>query len=237
MWIMRRRGGLTAKKLARLCGCRCKKFRLPRRYPHFLINYGNNVRSANLNANVDFDKYKQLRTLRVGDVSVPNYYGKYDNIPDNAFPLLARKKYHSQGRDITYIANRQALRNLPSWKYDFLTEYINKKSEYRVHILGNDIVMVSVKWSENPNADPIVRAKRFGWKQIEYDGEYKEELADIARQAIEVLGWDFGAVDIIRKKDRFWVLEVNSSAGLEERKLQVYADWFKQKEREWLRRR
>jgi glutathione synthase/RimK-type ligase-like ATP-grasp enzyme len=55
----------------------------------------------------------------------------------------------------------------------------------------------------------------------------------LAQQAIDALGYDFGAVDIIRRRDKLYVLEVNSSPGLEDRKLQLYADYFKQKELEW----
>lgn len=235
MWIMRRKGCLTAKKLARLIGCKCKKHTLPRRR-EFIVNYGNNYNLANLNSRVSFNKYNQLQKLKLAGVNVPKFFSKSDSILDSDFPLLARKYYHSQGRDIIYINNRRELINLPSHKYDFLTRYIDKKSEYRVHVLGNDITMVSVKWSPSEETNKIIRAKRFGWKQIEYHGQHKETLINIAKNTIRSLGWDFGAIDIIRKGEEFWVLEANSSAGLEDRKLQVYANWLKQKELEWKRK-
>ena len=48
---------------------------------------------------------------------------------------------------------------------------------------------------------------------------------------IKALKLDFGAVDIIRAKNgKLYVLEVNTAPGLEERKLQIYADYFKNME-------
>jgi glutathione synthase/RimK-type ligase-like ATP-grasp enzyme len=232
MWILRRRGGITAKKLASFIGCYCKKETLPY-YRHFIINYGNNYNRANLNKNVIFDKLRTQRILETNGILMPKIYMKGETIPDEAFPLLARKKYHSQGRDIIYIANRRHLGTIPTYKYDFLTEYINKKSEYRVHILGNYTSIVNVKYDSNGRADPIVRNKYNGWKQISYMGDYERALVELSKKVLNVLGYDFGAVDIIRKKDKLYVLEINSAPGLENRKLEMYAKYFKEEERKW----
>ena len=146
MWILRRKGGITAKELARACGCKTTKQYIPRR-KHFIINYGNNSKKAHLNGKVIFDKLAVYDKLTEADISQPRKFNKGDIIEDKAFPLLARKKYHSQGRDITYVANRKQLEELEDYKYDFLTEYINKKAEYRVHILGVKAI-VNVKFAD-----------------------------------------------------------------------------------------
>jgi len=229
MWIVRRRGSVTAKALGKRLRCRASYKFLPRQRT-FTINYGGKYPNANLNAFVESDKLKTHMKLVSFGVSMPKVYLKGEIIPDNAFPLLARKKYHSQGKDVIYIANRRQLEeDMREHQYDYLIEYINKSSEYRVHILGDD-AFVSVKFD---GFDPIVRSHSNGWKQIEYTRKWHDELIMLATKAIDVLGYDFGAVDIIRRKNKLYVLEVNSSPGLEPRKLELYSNFFKKKESEW----
>ena len=233
MWILKRKGCSTATKLAEACGCRASNTFIPQRYPHFLVNYGRGYPGAHLNTNAGrLNKLSQYEKLREAGVSQPRMFRKGEYIPDDAFPVLARKKYHTQGRDITYIHNRRELEQLSGYKYDFLTEYINKSAEYRVHILGDD-AFVSVKFCGDNVADPVVRSHDNGWRQIEYDREWKDELIILATKAIDALGYDFGACDIIRKKDKLYLLEVNSAAGLEPRKIQLYKDYFQKMERKW----
>jgi glutathione synthase/RimK-type ligase-like ATP-grasp enzyme len=229
MWILRRKYGITAKALAELCGCRTTRKYIPRRR-HFIINYGRDYENAHLNGNVIFDKLQVYQMLQEAGIPQPRIFYKGDTIPNDAFPLLARRKYHSQGRDIIYIHNREDLENnLEDFMYDFLIEYINKTSEYRVHILG-DNAFVSVKFG---GIDPLVRSYNNGWRQIEYNRDWHDELIMLATKAIDVMQYDFGAVDIIRKGNKLYVLEINTAPGLEPRKLQLYSEYFKQAEEKW----
>ena len=111
MWILRRKGGITAKKIAELCACRASKKYLPRR-KDFIVNYGQDYRYAHLNRNVIFDKLAVYEKLKEAGILEPRIFKKGDNIPADAFPLLARKKYHSQGRDVIYVANKAQLEEL-----------------------------------------------------------------------------------------------------------------------------
>jgi len=231
MWILRRKGGITAKRLAELCQCRTTKKYIPTNR-HFIINYGRDYEYANLNKNVIFNKLKAYKIMKEAGINQSRLFYKGDEIPDETFPLLARKEYHSQGRDIIFVENREQLEELDDFKYDFLVQYIDKTSEYRVHILG-DKAIVNVKFTDDENADGIIRNHRKNWRQITYDRQYKDELIELARKAVKSLGYDFGAVDIIRKGDKLYVLEVNSSSGLEDRKLQEYADYFREEEEKW----
>lgn len=228
MWIVRRRGSVTAKALGKRLRCRASYKFLPRQRT-FTINYGGKYPYANLNASVESNKLKAHIKFANAGISVPKVYLKGEVIPDNAFPLLARKKYHSQGRDIIYVHNQDELENLDEDAYDFLVEYINKTSEYRVHILGDD-AFVSVKFN---GIDPIVRSHGNGWRQIEYDRDWHDELIILATKAIDILDYDFGAVDIIRKRNKLYVLEINSAPGLEPRKLELYSQYFKKEEAKW----
>ena len=237
MWLFRRKFGKTAKKLAVLCHCRASKRYLPRRR-NFIINYGQRCEYANLNRNVIFDKLAVSLMLNEAKISIPRIFLKGEAIPDEVFPLLARKRYHSQGRDIIYIHDREQLDNdLEDYMYDFLVEYVNKTSEYRVHFLRDYDTLVSVKFNPNGDGDPIVRSHQNKWNQINYDREWKDALIELAKKTMDVLGYDFGAIDIIRKGQKLYVLEINTAPGLEDRKLNIYAQYFRTMERKWLNSR
>ena len=248
MWILRNPKNVTAKKIAKQLGCRCSYSFVPKRR-HFLINYGSTHPNSNLNGHIVVNKILAQKKLEENGVLMPKIYLRGDNIPDSAFPVLARKQVHSRGRDIIYIRNGEDLQHLNDEEYgqgynlyDYLVEYINKSSEYRVHILKNPFDghiytgMVNVKIKKDINADPIVRNKDNGWKQISYENDFYEQLLYIGQDCINILGYDFGAVDIIRKKDRLYVLEVNSAPGLEPRKLQIYGEYFKEMNQLWKER-
>jgi len=232
MWILRKKGSITAKKLGKLLNCHVKRYTLPR-HRHFIINYGTDYRLADLNKNVILDKLLQLKILEQNGILIPKIFYKNDLINDEDFPLLARKHYHSRGRDIIYIQNREELNRIPKSRYDYLVKYIPKVSEYRVHILGDYRVIVNVKFKDEENADPIVRCLDNGWRQINYERKYYDELVELARKVIKILNYDFGAVDIIRYKRKLYVLEVNSAPGLEKKKRLIYSDYFRDVERRW----
>jgi D-alanine-D-alanine ligase-like ATP-grasp enzyme len=243
MFIFRRQGGLTAKKLAKLCGARCSKYEqnLPRN--GFIINYGQNYQRANLNAHPTFNKLEASKILGENGVAVPKFFFKHElnKITDKDYPLLARKMYHSKGRDIVYLENKKDLEKLKNEDFSFVVRYLRKNSEYRVHILGKDINFVSVKIvkkdTKEKDYDKRIRSKERGWIHIEYKGEFKNKLIEIAKKAMEVLKYDFGAVDIIRDtNNKLWILEVNSAPGLEDRKLKMYVDYFKKEEEKWKRK-
>jgi len=235
MWILRCKGGVTAKRLAR--ELHCGYSRNPWMIPddeQLIINYGSGYRGDEmLNGNIITDKLEVSHILQENGIRTPRVYDRDEEIPDDVFPLLARKRHHSQGKDIVYVHNQEQLEQM-GYQYDYLIRYINKKSEYRVHILGDYDALVTVKIPDKDErySDPIVRSKNNGWIQVSYDRDFYDDLVDLGHQVIKVLGYDFGAVDIIRRKDRLYVLEVNSAPGLEPKKIAKYAEYFRwEKER------
>ncbi len=236
MFILRRKGGITANALAKTCKARCFKFQSKINWNDFVINYGEQTPNAHLNNKVNFDKVRVQKLLENYDIRMPELYSKNETIENIKFPVLARKNFHSKGRDIIYIKDKNALINLRSSgrSYDFLVKYIDKVSEYRVHILKGFTSFVSVKVNDEEDRNEIVRNRNKGWKQIEYDGEFKNSLIKLSDKVMDVLKYDFGAIDIIRdENNKLYVLEVNSAPGLEERKLKIYANYFIKKEKEW----
>jgi hypothetical protein len=232
MFIFRRKGGISALALADLIGCKCGKEKVPSN--DFVINYGQKYDKANLNANVNFNKVEVQRILEENGIRVPKIFDKKTKILKKDYPILARRNYHSRGKDIVFIENEKDLnKNIDSLDCDYFVKYIEKRKEYRVHILGDYKSIVNVKIpKKDEEQDDIIWSHDKGWIHIEYLGEFREKLIKIAKDVLKVLKYDFGAVDIILGENGyFYVLEINSAPGLEDRKLQIYAEYFLNEEK------
>lgn len=106
------------------------------------------------------------------------------------------------------------------------TQYVKKKDEYRVHIFKHTGAFLIQKKVRNKD----VPDENVNWKVRNHDNgfvfavgqEYVEdtpaEVKQAAREVINLINLDFGAVDIIwnDKFQQAYVLEVNTAPGLEE---------------------
>lgn len=112
--------------------------------------------------------------------------------------------------------------------------YIKKSKEYRVHVLCGDIVDVQRKARSKDVQDEDVnwqvRNHANGFIYAREGFETPESVKVQALLAIEALGLDFGAVDIIwnEREQKPYVLEVNTAPGLTGQTLQGYIDRFKE---------
>jgi hypothetical protein len=99
-------------------------------------------------------------------------------------------------------------------------KYIKKTQEYRVHILNNEVIDQQRKARKKDVADEEVN-----WQIRNHDNGFifMREGVDLpevaikqATYALQALGLDFGAVDLIynEKQDKYYVLEVNTAPGL-----------------------
>jgi glutathione synthase/RimK-type ligase-like ATP-grasp enzyme len=105
------------------------------------------------------------------------------------------------------------------------TKYTKKHEEYRVHVFGNQVIDIVEKRKRNGGeADSLIRTHSNGWVFCR-DGVYPADgLKAAAIKAVSVLGLDFGAVDVIARDGKFWILEVNTAPGLENTTLRKYVD-------------
>lgn len=108
------------------------------------------------------------------------------------------------------------------------TLYVPKKDEYRVHVFDGEIIDIQQKARKNDVPD-----EKINWQIRNHDNGfiYKREGVEcpevVKEAALDVMGsieLDFGAVDIIfnHKKNRAYVLEVNSAPGLEGQTIENY---------------
>lgn len=185
------------------------------------------------------NKLKCFHLMKDAGVSIPKYWTRREDIPDNAFPVMCRTKLQAHsGEGIVVAERRDQLVNAPLY-----TQYVKKKEEYRVHVLrkpgaGTSIITVQRKAKKNGvvDADFMVRNLVNGFVYIMADqqgiaaGNAPKCVEEQAVKALESTGLAFGAVDVVYNavQKKAYVLEINTAPGLEDRTAEAYAKAFKE---------
>lgn len=109
-------------------------------------------------------------------------------------------------------------------------KYIPKKYEFRVHVMGREVFDVARK-IKDPNREVTsfyIRNHAAGFIFARNDIEVPSQVIEQAIRAIDAIGLDFGAVDIIynKKRETAYVLEINSAPGLQGATVTNYAEAF-----------
>lgn len=115
----------------------------------------------------------------------------------------------------------------------FYTKRVACRDEYRVNIVGDEVVAFQMKVPVTGHPTPInqdVRTTGGGWGFIvKEEWEVPQCLDSEAVAAVKALGLDFGGVDIIYSSDtQAYVLEVNSAPHLTPYSADKYAAAFKE---------
>ena len=189
------------------------------------VSYGVHVGNPTipfLNARAGaLNKYSQFEVMAAAVVLVPTYGRGFDSV---SFPKLGRADSHRGGTDIKMYLQRSDLRTKgPS---DFYVEWIPSETEYRHWMYRGRHLGTYEKVQ--------VRRTRNHSIGRNYDTGYAFELVhsnrlpnlagsiDQARLAVESLGLDFGAVDVLAGENgRPYVLEVNTGPGVADGRRQV----------------
>lgn len=120
------------------------------------------------------------------------------------------------------------------------TRYIKKKMEYRVHVAFGETIFIQKKVLRrvddlgNPIApvdvDFRVRSHLRGFIFVHNEVNPPQDVIDQALKAVQAVGLDFGAVDVIwnAHEQRAYVLEINSAPGLEGETVQAYVRAFEE---------
>lgn len=113
------------------------------------------------------------------------------------------------------------------------TKGLQNNGEYRVHVMNGQVIDYRKKVRHEGDV-PLpeqenIRTLGNGWVYRRDGLRRLERVEELALRAIESIGLDFGAVDIINDQDgNVFVLEVNTAVGLEERTLETYVNSFNQ---------
>lgn len=189
-------------------------------------NWGRNLANTRLNPDISTvtNKRKMRDLFLMHGVPMPKLY-----TIDEAYTavltgkVVGRPDRHERGRGLWICSEAQdierALQGNPSKPAaTHFMEYIEAPHEYRAHIFQGKSIRISEKLF---NED--------GYTTIKPTGEIKH-VRKAAKQALEAVGLDFGAVDVLANENECWVLEVNAAPGLGGTLPQLYAETF----REWM---
>ena len=178
----------------------------------------------------------------------------WENIDKKPHELLGRDFRHSRGTDIelwdaaafasTLIGEGGRIDS------DYFVEYIKPHKEYRIHVMGGKILFAQKKYfrpelykrimDDGAPIDieaekDIIRNNEHGWGFHDMNSleNVPACVQDASIRAVDALGLDFGAVDVISTRGdtkgslKAFVLEINTAPGLRDRNLTKYAEGLK----------
>ena len=136
------------------------------------------------------------------------------------------------GRGIVLVNEGEEIPQAPLY-----VKYIKKNKEFRVHVFNGEILDIQQKKKvrDREDVDYQIRNHENGWVYCRdaVADEYAVATGNIgetAIKAVEALGLDFGAVDIIYNdhQQQEYVLEINTAPGLHGTTLEKYVNAIKE---------
>ncbi len=190
-----------------------------------VVNHPDAVRDAS-------NKLRTLKVLTEAGVPCPKFTTDIEVAKEwltekQGRCVFARKLLHGKaGAGILACTHPEELPPAPLY-----TRYIKKQDEYRVHVIGGNVVDVQRKMRRNgAEADWRIRTGANGFIFGRGGIEPPEQVLEVAVRAVVALALDFGGVDVIwqRASEKAFVLEVNTAPGIEGTTVGIYADAFKE---------
>lgn len=176
------------------------------------------------------NKLLAFKAMAEYGVSVPRFTESSEEASGWGVDIVLRHKLNGHSGEGIEIVDGDH-REMP--EAPLYVQYIKKQQEYRVHIFDGEVIDIQRKARKNEVPDEEVNwqvrnlAGGFIYAREGVDLPEKAELQALA--AVEALGLDFGAVDIIWNEltDTYYVLEVNCAPGLTGTTLEKYVEAFK----------
>lgn len=198
---------ILQKKLQSL-GSTTLRFRKAKTIPfgYEVISWGGNC----------IGKINTFEKLKSAGVSIPEFTTDKEVAKTWDSKILARTLITAcAGRGIV-ICDKDTLVNAKLY-----VKFIDKENEYRVHVFNGEVIDYSKKHTIGEKKDIWNHDNGFVFvRNIKQLDENKE----LAILAVKALGLRFGAVDIIRKDGKSYVLEVNTACGMCESTSSAYAN-------------
>lgn len=166
-------------------------------------------------------KVRAFEQFTKAGVQCPRWSRSFDELVttlSQKATIFGRKDGLSGGRGIEVIPFSE--RGKANKNYDFFVERISHQREFRVHVFNETAIAIQAKQVPPGNTNPVHSYENgAAFTTLDLDrfltDEQKEHLIALAIKAVSVLGLFFGAADIIlSRKDKFYVLEVNTAPGI-----------------------
>lgn len=165
------------------------------------------------------DKIKTLNCLDDCDVSIPEFTTEHsvakDIVEDGEVIYCRTLTRANQGRGIIVAEDEDDIVSAPLY-----TVKCDADREYRVHVFMGRVIGVARKIpKEDCEVNEEIRSHNNGWKLSMRDMNIVHSgIKQLGINAVEAIGLDFGAVDLLWNKDeeQGYVLEVNTAPSLED---------------------
>lgn len=162
-----------------------------------------------------YNKLQQLRQLAAAKVATLEVS---EAVPAEGYPWIARKLHHVAGRDIRVCLQPEDAELALRLGSNYFTRFVPRRTEYRVWIYRRRHLGTYEKVLAHPE-----RQKTFGcnhangWAfQLVQEAAVPRASVELAAAAVDSLGLDFGAADILIDRNLVpRVLEVNTAPGVE----------------------
>lgn len=235
-----KRGSLSAKALAQSLGVLRVGHNYDAKRRDIIINWGNSRPSNIIQVDHDLNKHSAIalacNKLKAfnklngeGFSYIPDYTihkSEAESWLQDGHKVYARQTLtgHS-GSGIIVVDASDYLVDAPLY-----TKATKHKHEYRVHVFKGEVIDIQQKKKRIDYSGPStgIRNHSNGWIYARCNIDPPEQLLDACCNAVNILGLDFGAVDVgYREYDnKVFVFEVNTAPGLTGTTLQKYVNTF-----------
>ena len=212
---------------------------------HLIVNWGN----SNYPTSWDIDKVEvlnnpmavdnaiyKLSTLQMllnNDVPTPEWTtdrGVALRWHFDGIPIVERHNLTgSKGDGIEIVTGIDDIEGTQLGNAPLYTKLIERAREYRVHVFDGQVIdLQQKKRREGNDSDGTIKNLDNGWVFVRDDiTPPPRSIFDVSVRAVQALGLDFGAVDVLTKDGQCYCLEVNTACGLENSTLTTYANAIK----------
>ena len=172
-------------------------------------------------------KLSSFRRMAEAGVPVPRFTASRNEAGawGNDVVVFGRTSQGFQGRGIRVYEPGAHI-----GQHELFTEYIPNEREYRLHVCGGVVISVQRKYLERPglNGQGYIKNHDHGYVFKTPEKDLNTSRKEAAVAAVEALGLDFGAVDMVVGEDnKEYVLEVNTAPALSPLRIRAYADALK----------
>ena len=196
------------------------------RVPEWVLTFNDRFLNTPEAVGVASNKLNALTRLEERGVSVPNFTTNRTVADEEFDGIVVRNELRGHsGEGIELIIDDD--REVP--EAPLYTELIDSKSEYRVHIFNGEVIDYIKKRRSNEDTpegvEKYIKSHSNGWIFTRENLRRLDRIEQLAIDAVEALGLDFGAVDIVRdQENECYVLEVNTAVSMQGQTLENYVN-------------
>ena len=197
-----------------------------------IINWGKgkgnigNARQINKLSSIEIaaNKLSTLEALQAHQIAHPRFSTSLLDFSPSDLLYGRCDLYGHSGRGIVVDTQQNLYYN--EVDCPLYVEAINKVTEYRVIVVGSNVVDLKQKKKKNGvEHNENIWNHSGGYIFARNDITIPDGLKQLGIDAVDALGLDFGAVDIIEDtQGKLYVLEVNTAFGLEGQTIELVGD-------------